>query len=135
MYQCPLNCVLPGHSWAKCFNTRILYTPNTDFYNSTKHWHYFNFLIFWHASIPPSVRMPRYWFNSLFHFFFNFFSFFKFNMSSQNSAKNNIIKIILFIISIINIDIIKIYIKNVHFILISWVMYQLGIELNTKNIC
>ena len=55
----------------------------------------------------------------LYFIFLNFFSFFKFNMPSQNSAKNNSIKIILFIISIINIDIIKIYIKNVHFILIS----------------
>ena len=31
----PLYCILPTHSSRKCFNTSILYTTNTHFYNSS----------------------------------------------------------------------------------------------------
>ena len=31
----PPNCILPTPSWIKCFNTSILYTTETHFYNST----------------------------------------------------------------------------------------------------
>ena len=42
----------------KCSNTLKLYTIKALL---CKNRLYFFFLIFWHAKIPPSFRVPRYW--------------------------------------------------------------------------
>ena len=125
----PPNCIIPTHSSSKCRSTFILYTigafinkmfqylqlytTDTLLQLFNKHWIYFFFLIFWHASIRLFIRMPRYrhWFFT--NNFFKWFSFFKFNMPSQKPDKNNSIRIFFFIITIIRVNIIKIYIRPI----------------------
>ena len=65
-----------------------------------------NSTIFWDATLLALILDLS---------FFKCFLFFKFNMPSQNPDMNNSIRII-FIKIIIKINIIKIYIKNAHFI-------------------
>ena len=60
--------------------SQIVYTLNTLLSKSRLS---FFFIIFWHAKIPPSFRMPRYW-----HFhlsFFKRFTFSEFYMPNQKS--------------------------------------------------
>ena len=82
--------------------------------------------------------------NSLLIFFFNssriffhvlmFFAFFKFNMPSRKSDMNNCIRII-FIKTIIKINIIKIYIKNTHFITTKYNITRIFIKIECIVIC
>ena len=102
---------------AKCSNTSILYTLKA--FLSKNRFHFF-FLIFCHAKIRPSFRMPSYWHLFFTYRFFKCLAFSKVTTPSQKSDKNNSIRIIIVIIvlfnSIIKINIIKIYNKNTHFI-------------------
>ena len=98
----PPNCILLAHSSRKCFNTSILYTTDTQFYNSSINIGSISFFFF---------------------FFFEYFAFLKFNMPNQKS--DNSIRIIFLITSIIQVSVllrfilgsvIKTYVKNSHFI-------------------
>ena len=89
-----------------------------------KHWIYFFFFIFWHAPTPPSIGMPCYR-SSL-------------NSFLSSSRFSNLIyqtKRIIFIKFIIKINIIKVYVKNAHFITIKYNITRILIKVKYISIC
>ena len=105
----------------KCFNTPKLYTTNALKALLGK-----NSNIFWDATLLVLILHLS--------FFLKFFVFFKFNMSSQKSDENNSIRII-FIKIIFKISIIKICIKNNHFITRNYEITRISIKIEYFFIC
>ena len=66
--------------------------------------------------------------------FFKFFVFFKFNMPSQKSDKNNSIRIIISKV-IVKVNVIKIYIKNTHFMKRKYNITRIFIKVTYIIIC
>ena len=100
------------HKDFELYQVFILMHTNTFL---SKNWFYFFFLIFLHAKLPPSFRMPRYWYQFFTYLFFKCFEFLKFTTPNQKSDMNNSIRII-FIKIITKINFFNIYSKGMSLI-------------------
>ena len=134
----PRNSILTTHSLTKCFNTTIVYTTDTHFFNSSMNIGYISFFAISdtqksHDLLGTNINSSLIFF--IYFYFFKLFTFFKFNMASQKSDKNNSIKIIFLIISITKINIIKIYIKNTHSIPIKYSIIRIFSKIEYIFVC
>ena len=66
---------------------------------------------------------------------FKCFAFFKLNMPSQKSDMNDSIRIIFILISNVNHNIIKIYIKNTHYVTNKYNIFRIFIKIEYIFIC
>ena len=120
------KCLKKGLYLSKCPNSSILYT--------SENWFFFFYSSFdlqkFHHLLRCHVFLINYWLI----FLRKGLAFFKFNIRSQNSGMNNSIRT-MFIKIIIKINIIKIYIKNTHFITRKHDITRIFIKLEYKFTC